>query len=148
MWVGIPKGFTNFNISRCYTNMSLRLKRNVWHIEWINYSHYSNRWIVRKSESDRHITTWIYQSTTHDAHKKWNHTEFVGLEVFTAVVINSIIFWDMTPCSPLSVNQLSPSTLKMEAICFTKTSADTQRTTWRHIPDGDTVLYRICSESV
>jgi hypothetical protein len=42
-------------------------------------------------------------------------------EVFTAVVMKSIIFWDMTPCSPLS--SLPPtcslnysSTLKMEAI--------------------------------
>jgi hypothetical protein len=26
----------------------------------------------------------------------------VGCEVFTAVVMKSIIFWDMTPCSPLS----------------------------------------------
>jgi hypothetical protein len=25
-----------------------------------------------------------------------------GFEVFTAVVMQSIIFWDMTPCSPLS----------------------------------------------
>jgi hypothetical protein len=29
-----------------------------------------------------------------------NHT-IVGFEVFTAVVMKSIIFWDMTPCSPL-----------------------------------------------
>jgi hypothetical protein len=29
---------------------------------------------------------------------------YVGFEVFTAVVIKSIIFWDMTPCSPLSFN--------------------------------------------
>jgi hypothetical protein len=26
----------------------------------------------------------------------------VGFEVFTAVVMKSVIFWDMTPCSPLS----------------------------------------------
>jgi hypothetical protein len=29
----------------------------------------------------------------------------VGFEVFTAVVMKSIIFWDMTPCSPLSCNR-------------------------------------------
>jgi hypothetical protein len=29
---------------------------------------------------------------------------YVGFEVFTAVVIKSTIFWDITPCSPLSVN--------------------------------------------
>jgi hypothetical protein len=27
---------------------------------------------------------------------------FVGFEVFTAVVMKSIIFWDVTPCSLLS----------------------------------------------
>jgi hypothetical protein len=30
---------------------------------------------------------------------------FAGYEVFTAVVMKSIIFWDMTPCSPLSFNR-------------------------------------------
>jgi hypothetical protein len=29
-----------------------------------------------------------------------------GFEVFTAVVMKSIIFWDMTPCSLLSYNHL------------------------------------------
>jgi hypothetical protein len=29
----------------------------------------------------------------------------VGTEVLTAVVMKSTIFWDITPCSPLSVNR-------------------------------------------
>jgi hypothetical protein len=29
---------------------------------------------------------------------------YVGFEVFTAVVMKNIIFWDMTPCSPLIFN--------------------------------------------
>jgi hypothetical protein len=29
-----------------------------------------------------------------------NTRDFVGFEVFTAVVLKSIIFWDMMPCSP------------------------------------------------
>jgi hypothetical protein len=29
----------------------------------------------------------------------------VGFEVLTAVVMKSIIFWNMTPCSPLSFNR-------------------------------------------
>jgi hypothetical protein len=29
----------------------------------------------------------------------------VGFEVFRAVVMEIIIFWDMTPCSPFSVNR-------------------------------------------
>jgi hypothetical protein len=31
--------------------------------------------------------------------------EIIGFEVFTAVVMKSIIFWDMTPCSPPKVNR-------------------------------------------
>jgi hypothetical protein len=31
-----------------------------------------------------------------------DHIEYLGFEVFTAVVMKSIFFWDMTPCSPLS----------------------------------------------
>jgi hypothetical protein len=31
----------------------------------------------------------------------------VGFEVFTAVVMKSIIFWDMMPCSPLSCTLLA-----------------------------------------
>jgi hypothetical protein len=31
--------------------------------------------------------------------------DIVGFEVLTAVVMKSTIFWDITPCSPLSVNQ-------------------------------------------
>jgi hypothetical protein len=91
---------------------------------------------------------------------------FAGLEVLTEVVMKSTIFWDITPCSPLKVNQRfggtyrlqlqgrisqatcqsesrcqaftlvswsTYATLKMEAICFSETSADFQRTTRRVI---------------
>jgi hypothetical protein len=30
---------------------------------------------------------------------------YVGFEVFTVVVMKSIILWDMTPCSPQSFNR-------------------------------------------
>jgi hypothetical protein len=90
----------------------------------------------------------------------------VGFEVFTAVIMKSIIFWDMPPCSPLSfirrfggtyrlhlqglrIVQLATclldgllnysSTLKMEAIRFSETSGATQRTTRRHISEDDTL---------
>jgi hypothetical protein len=32
-------------------------------------------------------------------------TFHVELEILTAVVMKSTIFWDITPCSPLKVNQ-------------------------------------------
>jgi hypothetical protein len=31
--------------------------------------------------------------------------KYVGFEVLTAVVLKGTIFWDITPCGPLSVNQ-------------------------------------------
>jgi hypothetical protein len=30
----------------------------------------------------------------------FSNRKYVGFEVFTSVVLRSIIFWDMTPCSP------------------------------------------------
>jgi hypothetical protein len=90
----------------------------------------------------------------------------VGFEVFTAVVMKTIIFWDMTLCSPMSFNRrfggtyrlhlqgrrnrfshllvrwfVEPisSTLKMEAICSSETLVETQRTTRCHIPEDDTL---------
>jgi hypothetical protein len=35
----------------------------------------------------------------------YKYIDYVGFEVFTEVVLKSIIFWDMTPCSPLSFNR-------------------------------------------
>jgi hypothetical protein len=52
----------------------------------------------------------------------------VGFEVFTAVVMKSIIFWDMTPCSVLSGTRR-----------FGGTSDTTLRNTRRHIPEEDTL---------
>jgi hypothetical protein len=79
-----------------------------------------------------------------------NMISSVGFEVFTAVVMKSIIFWDMTPCSPLSCARrfllarwfAEPisSTLKMEAISSSETAGATQRNTRRHIPEDDILL--------
>jgi hypothetical protein len=81
----------------------------------------------------------------------------VGFEVSTAVVMKSIIFWDMTPCSPSSFNrrfggtyhllatcllvfaEIISSTLKMEVICSSETSGEIRRTTRRYIPEYDTL---------
>jgi hypothetical protein len=54
----------------------------------------------------------------------------VGFEVYTAVVLKSIFFWDMTPCSALSGTRR-----------FGGTSGTTQGTTRRHIPEEDTLQY-------
>jgi hypothetical protein len=72
---------------------------------------------------------------------------YVGFEVFTAVVMKSIIFWDVKPCSLLSC--LPPayllvllefsSTMKMEEICCSEMSVASQQTTRRHNPEDDTL---------
>jgi hypothetical protein len=41
-----------------------------------------------------------------------------------------------------------PSTLKMEAICSSETSVESQRTTWHHIPEDDTLKKFDCSARV
>jgi hypothetical protein len=65
----------------------------------------------------------------------------VIFEVFTAVVMKSIIFWDMTPCSLLSFIRRFGWTycLNMEEICSSERSVETQQTTRRHIPEDDTL---------
>jgi hypothetical protein len=73
------------------------------------------------------------------------YKSIVGFEVLTAVVMKTAIFWDITPCSRWLARwfhaELIFSTLKMEAICFSETSVDTQRTTRHYIPE-DGSLYR------
>jgi hypothetical protein len=60
--------------------------------------------------------------------------------------MKSIIFWDITPYSPLEELCLTPAftpvscsayslTLKMEKICSSETSVHFQRTTRRYIPE-------------
>jgi hypothetical protein len=39
--------------------------------------------------------------------------DYGGFEVFIAVVMKSIIFWDMTPCSPLSFNRRFGGTYRL-----------------------------------
>jgi hypothetical protein len=81
--------------------------------------------------------------------------------------MKSTIGRDTTPYSPLSFNrrfggthrlhlqgchllacwifaELISSTLKMEAICSSETSVETQRTTRRHIPEDDTLPNHRC----
>jgi hypothetical protein len=43
--------------------------------------------------------------------------KLVGFEVLTAVVMKSSIFWDITPCSPLKVNQRFGGTYRLHLQC-------------------------------
>jgi hypothetical protein len=95
-----------------------------------------------------------------------NFMFYVGFEVFTAVVMKSTIFWDMTLCSPLSCNRRFGGTYRLhlqgrriisartsrqagskQAIGSSETLVATQRTTRRHIPEDNAlhVLYLIHS---
>jgi hypothetical protein len=97
----------------------------------------------------------------YDRHRLLDLIYIVGFAVFTAVVMKSIIFWDMTPCSPLGFdrgfvetyclhlqgqrNRFSkPASKEVEAICSSETSVETQRTTRPHIPEDDTLIYINC----
>jgi hypothetical protein len=66
---------------------------------------------------------------------------FVGFEVFTAVVLKSIFFWDVTPCSALSGTRRFGGTyrLHLQGRRIVQQSSEQasgkQRTTRRHIPE-------------
>jgi hypothetical protein len=64
-------------------------------------------------------------------------------------LMKSTIFWDITPCSS-SFTLVSCSayfsTLKMEAICSSETSVETQCTTRRCIPEDGTLHNHCCWE--
>jgi hypothetical protein len=109
------------------------------------------------------------RSSVGRAHKdNYKQTYHVGFEVSTAVVMKSIIFWDMTPRSLLSCNrrfggtyrlhlqglrncllvfvELISSTLKTEAMWSSHTSVATQQNTRRHIPEDDTLQADLIAE--
>jgi hypothetical protein len=58
-----------------------------------------------------------------------------GFEVLIAVVMKSTICF---------LAQLIFSTLKMEAICSSGTSVDTQQTSWGYIPEDGTLQSHRC----
>jgi hypothetical protein len=71
---------------------------------------------------------WVLMSSINEHQHRWgmySHKEcisefcvptwttLVGFEVFTAVVMESIIFWDVTPCSLLSFNRRFGGTYRL-----------------------------------
>jgi hypothetical protein len=51
----------------------------------------------------------------------------VGIEVLTAVVMKSAVFWDITPCSPLKVDQRFGGTYHLHLLGLRISRARNQR---------------------
>jgi hypothetical protein len=67
-------------------------------IKILNEPH--NKWLHILNSPPNNIGNWIKD-------------DFVRFEIFTAVVMRSIIFWDMTPCSLLSCNRSFGGTYRL-----------------------------------
>jgi hypothetical protein len=69
---------------------------------------------------------------------------FVRFQVLTAASMKFRVFWDVAPCSHVEVYRHFRGayclhlygTLKMEAVCTSKTSVNFNVTTWRYIPEN------------
>jgi hypothetical protein len=82
-----------------------------------------------------------------------------GFVVLTAVVMKSVVFLDMTPCSPLKVNRCFGETIRLHfhdrRIRQARNKGepvskhlDFQRTTRRNTPEVTAHLIRLCLNSV
>jgi hypothetical protein len=81
---------------------------------------------------------------------------YVGFEVLTAVVMKSTIFWDIMPCSLLSVIRRFGGTYRLhlqgQKISWVRNRGqskwqadiDSQRTTWRYIQEDGALQYNYC----
>jgi hypothetical protein len=58
------------------------------------------------------------------------YTHQVGFEVFTAVMLKSIIFWDMTPCSPLCSNRRFGGTQRLHLQGRRNVQQTTEQACW------------------
>jgi hypothetical protein len=58
-----------------------------------------------KNEEALLILDYIWKTIKNFTEGYINYKRIVGFEVFTAMVLKSIFFWDMTPCSPLCSNR-------------------------------------------
>jgi hypothetical protein len=108
--------------------------------------HSSNILVVINALGPREAQNLVLQETNQESC-------FVQSEVLTAAVMKSNIFWDITSCSPLNVNwRFGPasalvscsaysSTLNIEEICSSETSADIQQTTRRYMPEDSTLNF-------
>jgi hypothetical protein len=79
----------------------------------------------------------------HEIKSFFKPNTYIGFEVFTAVVMKSIVFWDMTPCSPLSCNRRFGGTYRLHLQGRRIISARTSRqagSKQNNLPAGRPVL--------
>jgi hypothetical protein len=133
---------------------------------------YNVEWSMKKIMNDEYRTviaciTIISQSPFGDTGKR--RTQYTGRDSNLVPPQKKfprrvLIFWDITLCSPLKINRrfgriycLPPvftlvycsaysSTLKMEATCSSRTSADFRQTTQRYVPE-DTIFHNHLCEN-
>jgi hypothetical protein len=69
------------------------------------------------------------------------HEQKLGFEVFTAVVMKSTVFWDITPCSPLSVKRRFGGKYRLHLHGRRNVQHETskQAPTRRYMPEVDTL---------
>jgi hypothetical protein len=70
--------------------------------------------------------------------QQWRKSVFalVGLEILTVVIMKSFIFWDVTLCSPVNVNQ------RFRGTCAaSETLVDLHWTTQDYIPEDRALCY-------
>jgi hypothetical protein len=129
----------------------------------------SERASSANSDVDPYVIIWMLLDPVLNERKQNGHTRNI---VEHTGHLKRTIFWDITACSPVRFNrrfggtyrlhlqgwkislarnrsedewQASySSTLKMEAICSSETSLDTQRTTRRYIPEDGTLHNHRC----
>jgi hypothetical protein len=116
----------------------LKTQRNLWRLNKTKHWGVCERdFFVKVSE----VGTWKLSLRTVQERKteaaKWCYQNNITCRIWgfhSGVVMKSIIFWDMTPCSSLSCTRR-----------FGGTSGATQRTTQCHIPEDDTLNNITCS---
>jgi hypothetical protein len=130
----------------------------IWRVQTLNnwtvhclLPRSSKPWVYERKEA-LHLNSPQIKHSIH----KLNKYRYVGFEVFTAVVMKSSIFWDVTRYSLLKCNRRFGGTYRLHlqgrrkfqqaGSCWNSsdTSVASQQTTRRHIPEVNTLQISGC----
>jgi hypothetical protein len=85
---------------------ALKPYRYVYSTKMYNFTcDYFIRPVAGFQQGENPVSLYVSSTESHLLLSAQTFLCVVGFEVLTAVVMKSIIFWHITPCSPLSVNQ-------------------------------------------